>query len=158
MTELGDSVVGEIGPGGPGQPVFRRVHTSDSVRRVEVPNVRPCEHNHFVLDEKWRTVTCGRCQQQVDSFGLLVDYADWEDAWRLRQRSAEQAERRMILECLRSMSRTRAYSTVRDEILHYLRGPDPSNAPLYEVRKYRNGLREKIEGPRGAFYVPEIGT
>lgn len=52
-------------------------------------NVRACQHGKFILDEKWATVTCGRCGEKVDAFSALMYYA-------LNHQATEQQYDRMV--------------------------------------------------------------
>src|SRR5690606_11972783 len=98
-------IVGEIQPGREGEaPTFKIIRHEWEPLATD-PNVRPCEHGQFVLDPKWATVTCGKCQGRVDPFAALLLFAEWYDTLKRRWERAEEAERRLHREHLRDLRR-----------------------------------------------------
>lgn len=108
-------IVGEIIPQPDGGgPVFRIVNRES---HNAGPNIRPCDHSEFVLDEKWATVTCGKCGERVDAFSALLVFAKWEERWRHQEQMAKEAEKRIHVAELRRLSRLRSVTPdEREEI------------------------------------------
>jgi hypothetical protein len=59
------------------------------------PDVRPCEHRRFLLDEKWKTVTCEACKERVDPFAALMSFATWYKDLEHKRQMQEEAERNL---------------------------------------------------------------
>lgn len=100
-------IVGEILPGADGEPPVFKIIRDDYELSTAGPNVRPCAHGKFILDEKWATVTCGECHQHVDAFSALMHYAEWGKKWKRQRAFAEQAERSLQLAELRRLRNLR---------------------------------------------------
>lgn len=86
------------------------------------PAVGGCQHEHFELDDQWKTVTCTDCGERLDPFAVLAAHARW---WRQLERkklSADAATRTMITENLRRLRRLRDVTDLEisqiDELLH----------------------------------------
>lgn len=105
---IGAGVVAEIAPGPEGGPPLFKILRHDYEVQEAGPNVRPCPHPSFVLDQKWATVTCAECRERVDSFAALMRYAEWMERFKSRQAMAEDAEKRMHVAHLRALRRRRA--------------------------------------------------
>lgn len=84
--------------------MFRIVRRHDPVGGRGVgPNVRPCEHPHFVLDEKFSTVTCEKCGERLQPFDILLQHAEyWERMLRDRD-AAYEAHERLLVEQMRRL-------------------------------------------------------
>jgi hypothetical protein len=84
---LTGEVVAEIGRAplnGDAPPPFRMLTRSE---RFDRDRQDPgCQHSGFVLDEKRRTVECGKCGCIVDAFEALMTFATWADWYVARAR------------------------------------------------------------------------
>jgi hypothetical protein len=58
--------------------------------------VRPCPHLQLVLDERWETVTCEDCRQQVSAFAALMIYVQQRERIHWEQKAAEDAQRDLM--------------------------------------------------------------
>jgi hypothetical protein len=108
MAEGDMAVIGEIVPPDDENepPSFRIIKHDFDVQRAG-PGVRPCSHGPFVLDEKWSTVTCGKCGQHVPPFNVLLRWAEWDEMAKRRRMGFEDAEKRLHREELRRLSKLR---------------------------------------------------
>lgn len=106
-------VIGEIVPAADekDRPTFRIIQENQTWDIG--PNVRPCNHLHYALDDKWSTVTCEDCGERLTAYSVLRDYARWQEKYKAQAQLAEQAEKRMLVTNLRRLSRLRA--TTPDE-------------------------------------------
>ena len=96
-------IVGTIRPSPDGDgPVFEIVRKDRTDGEV-----RPCEHGRFKLDERWGTVTCGKCKGRVDPFAALLRFAEWFEALDHRRQMVQEAEKRLLVESLRRLKRLR---------------------------------------------------
>lgn len=133
-------VMAVIIPGPEGEsPTFKilRDHQRDE-------NIRPCDHRSFVLDEKWMTVTCGECGDRVDAFAALMKYADWWQKMESRRAQMEEAEKNMLRESLRRLSRLRAATEEeRDEIARVI-GWAGDSKPVAELREVERRIDRAI--------------
>lgn len=86
------------------------------------PDVRPCEHSRFILDEEWATVTCGTCREKVDPFAALLWYARiYESRIKHEFQRVQEAEKNLHAEELRRLSKLRdASEDERKEIADLL--------------------------------------
>jgi hypothetical protein len=120
MTEAedgdGGAIVGMIRPDpkGGNAPLFRVIRKRDNpeyqhheVPDAEAPDVRPCAHPRFILDERWMTVTCGECKAKIEPFAAIMVYADWWERHKQQAMMAQMAERRLYIAELRRLSRLR---------------------------------------------------
>ncbi|MBA2670572.1 MAG: hypothetical protein H0U67_09390 [Gemmatimonadetes bacterium] len=69
--------------------------------------VRPCEHAKFILDERWSTVTCGKCKERVDPFSAIMYYAEKYQEIRRRHDWMVEAEKSLHTAELKRLSRLR---------------------------------------------------
>lgn len=105
MSDITGGIVAEIIPTGlDGPPLFRIVQHDSEVSGAG-PNVRPCDHGRFILDTKWKTVTCGDCHTQVDAFAALMVYAKWYHELERRRQSADHAEYQLHITELRRLAK-----------------------------------------------------
>lgn len=92
------AIAGEIGPEGRSRFRIVRQHQSYQIGA----NVRPCEHRHVVLDERFSTVTCEKCGERLQAFDILLRSAEWwEELLRTRDNAARAEERLAVAEMRR---------------------------------------------------------
>lgn len=94
------SIVGTIQPGPDegAEPLFERLPGYKE---------RECEHAAFRLDDKWKTVHCGKCDQPLDPYAVLSQYAEWWEQWEQARNRARSAEKDLHKEALRRLRRLR---------------------------------------------------
>lgn len=97
------TIIGEIRIGPDDRPVVVRVIDA----RDNFTGTRECEHGDFTLDRRWSTVTCGRCGREVQPFDALCVFAEHWDRLKRQEERAEEAERKLHLEHLRTYARRR---------------------------------------------------
>lgn len=72
--------------------------------------VRPCEHPRFILDDEWKTVTCGECRQLVDAYSALRMYAKWYQRIRREHEDTQHAEWALLAADVRKMLKRRQFT------------------------------------------------
>lgn len=95
-------------------PTFQIVSRLD-VRVDE--KVRPCEHRSFIMDEKWKTVTCESCKERVDPFAVLLSFATWYKSIDHKRKIQEEAERSMLATEARALLKRRGLTPEETEAL-----------------------------------------
>lgn len=107
-------------------------------------NPRPCEHGKFILDEKWASVTCGKCKERIDPFAALMHYAANFQAIERRHVQMVEAEKSNHFSELKRLSRLRdATEDERDEIAK-LTGWS-FDGTVEDLRVATNGIRRAID-------------
>jgi hypothetical protein len=109
-------IVGTISLDDEGKPFFTVVKQYAFKSQIG-PNVRPCEHRRFTLDEKWSTVTCQDCGERIDPFAALLYFCErWEDFERKRQQFIEARKRLYIASLQRLRKRVKLTPEERAEV------------------------------------------
>jgi len=145
-----DGVVGSIQPSPDGgAPLFKILRRECDPSE---PNVRPCEHARYTLDEKFATVTCGKCGEHVDPFSVLLRFAEWQEKWKRDMRAAQGAEQRLHIEELRRLRGLRA--TTQAEAAEINAALDKwawntSEEGLEALRGLRNRIGDAVRGRQG---------
>lgn len=105
MSERIDGqVIGTIEPAAePGEPPLFRI-----IREYERQPSEPseCDHPAFTLDEKWATVTCSKCNERLDPFAVLRNYANWWERIENRRQMYVETHKKLIVDELRRLRRS----------------------------------------------------
>ena len=76
-----------------------------------------CQHGPFILNDKWKVITCDTCGEKLDPYAVVSQYAEWWDRFASRKAGAEVAEKNMYVANLRRMRRLRSVTEEeRDEM------------------------------------------
>jgi hypothetical protein len=110
-------------------PTFQIVSRLDV--RVDA-DVRPCEHRKFILDEKWKTVTCEACKDRVDPFAALLSFATWYKQLEHKRQMQEHAEANLLRQTAAALRRRRGLTDEEKADLDKVKAHE---MPLAEMRQ-----------------------
>lgn len=143
LTTPDPSIRGYItpAPDDDGAPIFHVIerHHDSEVHSIGVPNVRPCDHVSgkvtYILDEKFHTVTCSKCQTPIHAFAVLMLFAEWNRRHQRDRWAAEDAERSLHVANLRRILKLRGLAEseaaeIKKQLMYYGRTKPQALAAL----------------------------
>jgi hypothetical protein len=143
-------VIGEIHLAPDGKtPLFRRIR-HDYEAGTEVGKIaRPCDHGAFLLDEKWSSVTCGKCNVVVPAFDALMTLVAHWDRLKADAAQRERATADLNRAELRRLERLRCFDDAeRAEITKAIRDRSATARQLADVADRFGGLEDERRAAR----------
>jgi hypothetical protein len=151
---MSEGVVGRILPSNNGgKPFFEIIRRDEDKWKAPPESVRACNHGPFVLDMKWSTVTCKKCEEKLDAFAVVAAFAEWEGEWRRIEGNAERARCQLWVDELRRLRKLRGATD--EEVAEIERTLNQSHAmkssELVEIGdRVRNAISDRKHAQRQA--------